>query len=338
MHCPESSIVVLNISEEDLAQLRFGYRPLIEIPLSFRVFINPKLHGPYAPWIDEVNGTLHDVTLPYLDALVPPTCYIPDFLTPAPTSTPYHIEIDLQRLLSLPDEVIQRDVMDLIRSDGETEMRRFFLSNPHEAIAGLVDDLRTYWRRALERHWSRITSIQDSDIAYHARVLALNGCEALLNHLHPTITYHHGHLMMAPLYIRQPEIGDSIGTNRVGLQLTPSVFGGCGRAYHVKHNGPTMLTYRAWGSSLWYREPALPNISLEIALGASRAQVLQSLAIPSTTGEIAFRLHLTAGAASQHLGRLTKAGLIEPRRRGKRVYYHLTTRGESLLAAFDTTL
>jgi DNA-binding MarR family transcriptional regulator len=56
--------------------------------------------------------------------------------------------------------------------------------------------------------------------------------------------------------------------------------------------------------------------------------------MPMNTGEIAQRLQITAGAASQHLSRLNQAGLVEPHRSGKRVYYHLTSRGEKLLALF----
>jgi DNA-binding transcriptional ArsR family regulator len=46
-------------------------------------------------------------------------------------------------------------------------------------------------------------------------------------------------------------------------------------------------------------------------------------------------VHITAATASQHLSRLTKAGLVEPRRSGKRVYYHLTQRGQKLIELFE---
>ncbi|MEP6986504.1 MAG: helix-turn-helix domain-containing protein, partial [Chloroflexota bacterium] len=95
------------------------------------------------------------------------------------------------------------------------------------------------------------------------------------------------------------------------------------------------LHYQSRGIGLWWRQnEAVPDESLEIALGAGRAHVLRVLATPSSTSEIAHQLEITAGAASQHLSRLQHAGLTEPRRSGQRVYYHLTRRGESLLALF----
>ncbi len=47
-------------------------------------------------------------------------------------------------------------------------------------------------------------------------------------------------------------------------------------------------------------------------------------------------LGLTAGAVSQHLGRLKEAGLVEPLRQGRRVFYRLTSRGEQLVGLFDS--
>jgi Mn-dependent DtxR family transcriptional regulator len=63
--------------------------------------------------------------------------------------------------------------------------------------------------------------------------------------------------------------------------------------------------------------------------------VLQTLKTPANTGDLAKKLAISAGTASQHLHRLTRAGLVEPHRIGKHVFYHLTRRGEALIALFD---
>jgi DNA-binding transcriptional ArsR family regulator len=119
-----------------------------------------------------------------------------------------------------------------------------------------------------------------------------------------------------------------------GLQLVPSIFAGQSIHWQVVPEWHPMLIYAARGVGLWRQELSERNPSLELALGEGRARVLQILAIPSNTGEIARRLDITAGAASQHLNRLNQAGLAEPYRNGKRVYYHLTDRGAQLLALF----
>ena len=98
-----------------------------------------------------------------------------------------------------------------------------------------------------------------------------------------------------------------------------------------------MLIYSARGLGLWEQHVREVNPALELALGEGRARVLQELSRPANTGEIARRLDISAGAVSQHLNRLNQAGLVEPHRNGKHVFYHLTDRGEQLLFLFDKT-
>src|SRR5215207_5783427 len=74
------------------------------------------------------------------------------------------------------------------------------------------------------------------------------------------------------------------------------------------------------------------------ALGESRASVLKGLlTTPTTTTELARQLGLAPAAVSAHLSRLKAAGLVEPHRSGKRVYYRLSCAGESLLGIFGET-
>ena len=79
-----------------------------------------------------------------------------------------------------------------------------------------------------------------------------------------------------------------------------------------------------WGA--WHREPIRADESLALTLGAVRARLLQALVTPSNTGELAQKLNVTAGAVSQHLGRLSEAGLVNSYRNGRWVYHHLTYR------------
>ena len=74
---------------------------------------------------------------------------------------------------------------------------------------------------------------------------------------------------------------------------------------------------------------------LETLDDAGRASVLAELInTPATTTELAHHLHLTAGAVSQHLSLLQRAGLVNPQRSGKRVYYQLSPKGSDLLRLF----
>jgi DNA-binding transcriptional ArsR family regulator len=65
--------------------------------------------------------------------------------------------------------------------------------------------------------------------------------------------------------------------------------------------------------------------------------VLKGLLVPRTTTELARQLGLSPAAVSAHLSRLKAAGLVEPHRNGRKVYYRLSFAGESLLGIFAET-
>jgi DNA-binding transcriptional ArsR family regulator len=62
--------------------------------------------------------------------------------------------------------------------------------------------------------------------------------------------------------------------------------------------------------------------------------VLKALLVPRTTTELAGDLDRSPAAVSAHLSRLKVAGLVEPHRSGKRVFYRLSGAGEALLEVF----
>jgi DNA-binding transcriptional ArsR family regulator len=77
---------------------------------------------------------------------------------------------------------------------------------------------------------------------------------------------------------------------------------------------------------------------LGAALGDSRATVLRGLILtPTTTTGLSQQLGLAPAAVSAHLSRLKAAGLVEPHRSGRKVYYRLSYAGESLLGVFGET-
>lgn len=325
----------IHATSDDLIRLRFAYRPLLEIPFSYRVLINPEYQSPHRRWVEDAYRTLHDVELPYLAALVQPHGFVPDFLTPTPDSNLVDLDHDVQLMLGTPDSVIRKNVQLLIEDVGESEMRQFFIAYPREAIQGLAEELRLYWRRTLEASWSRMMSVLEGDILHRGRLLALDGPESLFNDLHPTIVYHHSQIHVTPV-CNHAHCPREISLRGDGIQLVPTVFLGGGRGVQVSPEWQPMILYNARGVGGYGHETRVTQ-PLELALGTGRARVLMAMVTPSTTGEIAHKLQISTATASQHLSRLTKAGLTLPRRSGKRVYYQLTERGSHLIALFSSS-
>src|SRR5689334_3823660 len=118
-------MITLHLKPTDLSGMRFAYRPLLEVVLSYRVLNNPSFQSPFLHWVDEARYALHEVDLPYLAALVSPAGYIPDFLTPTPMSNRTNIEDDFSDLLATPDDLIRQDMLTMIEEHGDSHMRRY---------------------------------------------------------------------------------------------------------------------------------------------------------------------------------------------------------------------
>jgi DNA-binding transcriptional ArsR family regulator len=92
-----------------------------------------------------------------------------------------------------------------------------------------------------------------------------------------------------------------------------------------------IVRYPARGiATVWEDRPAAPD-AIAALIGRTRADLLELLAAPATTGALAARLGVTAGAVSQHLNVLRAAGLVATRRDGRAVVHMRTMRGDALV-------
>lgn len=327
-------VITIDVTPTDLANIRFGYTPIMELITSYRAIYKPDRRAFYHRWAEEAESAIHDIDLPYLHAMATVPFYIPDFLTPTPTTTITNIEVELSRLREVPIDIIRKNITYALSLAGESDILRHFMVYPRDAMDCLIDEIRLYWQRTLAHHWPHMLSVLDGDVLYRARNLALEGTKALLESLHPKLQLEEQRIVFTGSH-KPDTFKKDYSLYGTGVQLVPSIFV-CHLTWQIEPEWQPMLLYQSRGTGLWWAENPTPvdDASLEIALGAGRARVLRLLSTPAHTGEIAHRLAITAGAASQHLSRLQQAGLTEPRRSGKRVYYHLTRRGEKLLALF----
>jgi DNA-binding transcriptional ArsR family regulator len=321
-------MITIQFSPEDLSNVRFAYSPLVELSLSSYVLSHPKFQT-NRRWVEAARQALHGLELPYLRALTMQGGYLPDFLTPTPDRVGMSIEDEIQHMLDTPDDVIRASIELKIEWSGETELLHHFRVYPREMVRCLAEDLRLYWRHAIEPHWSQMSSVLEGDILYRARQLAIEGTPKVFEGLHTRIRYANHTLEL------DKHRDQSVELNGRGLQLVPTVFTTRQIWSQFSPHYTPMMVYDARGVGQWREETPKRNQALELLIGAGRASVLLSLNPPATTTELAYKLHMTAGAVSQHLDKLSQAELVEPRRSGKRVYYHLTPRGAQLLELFD---
>jgi DNA-binding transcriptional ArsR family regulator len=348
-------MVRFHLTPLDLTRTRFAFSPLFEVVCSYKVFQNPDKAAIHIPWLREARGTLENLDLDPLTALVKkPHSYMPDFLTPPPTTAFPTFESELEIMLSTSNELVRKEVRRTWDKD-VPDIAQPYLENPRKALEALAELLTTYWQETLEQHWPRLRLLLENDVASRARSLALGGAEALFADLNPLVHYEgerlevHGgcgsdfamqsrnaRIEKTILEIRKnPDYVYDVEPKGRGLLLLPSIFAWPTVMKIIDPPWQPTLIYSAKGAANAWLTEAPTSEALELLLGQSCAQILLSLTAPATTLELSRKLKLAAGGVSHHLSKLSEAGLITAQRQGREVYYHLTNTGEQLLALFE---
>jgi DNA-binding transcriptional ArsR family regulator len=325
-------MIHLHLTPESLLRTRFAFSPLVEAAVSYHNLKREKFASPpLYHWAEKTRAILSGVELPLLDELMGVWGYVPDFLTPTPTQMEFNFERDLEQLRHTPVHLIQRDLTSLMETGTASNIREQIRIDPQAYKEALMDELRTYWRMAIQPHWANLVNIIEGDLLFRARQMALCGSSSVLSDLDAAATFDGKALRLDKKHYKKPDSYYVI--DQEGLHLVPSVFG-AGVMWQAAPEYNPMIIYGARGVGLWQQTQPDLDESLELLLGAGRAAVLAELDSPATTSELALNLHLTAGAVSQHLSVLNRAGLVHAHRSGKRVYYSLSQKGADLLRLF----
>ncbi len=335
-------MISINVTPTDILRMRFAFSPMMEAVISFHMLIHKAKPPPaqYIQWVEEAERALYNLELPYMRTLIGNYSYIPSFLTPTPTAPVMDFEEDIKRLQATPHEIIVEKIQFMTEFVGEREDLSIAMADPERTIRHLVDELRLYWERTLAHHWSRMIAILENDILYRAREQALFGASDMLNAIHPMIGYEDGSLVIRKKWHMHKEIPDQTGHHYDiagrGLQLVPAIFSYPKMYWQFGETYDPMFIYGTRGTGLWhYAEPEDPEEALKVVFGMGRSRVLYALTTPRSTGELAHLLQITSGAVSQHLNKLSQAGLVESSRSGKRVFYRLSHRGQALIDLFS---
>ncbi len=336
-------MITIPLTTEDLTKVRLAASPLWETVNSFGVLLHHGRDTVHAPWAARARRTLPGTDLSPLLAAMCLEKHCPDFLSPPPYASDATFDEELERLRATPPEIVYAEVEDLTREEEQQfgplspekeRLLRTFRMSPEGSLKKLVDSLRRYHDLAISPYWSRMREHVEGDTLRRGQALALGGVEALLSGLHPKAGYAEGVLTLDKTY---EAVVDTAGR---GMTLVPCVFvWPCVDVLVQPGYRPTLAYPPRGAASLWI--PASPpshGTALGAALGDSRASVLKSLiSAPTTTTELSRQLRLAPAAVSAHLSRLKAAGLVEPHRSGRKVYYRLSCSGESLLEVFGET-
>jgi Bacterial regulatory protein, arsR family len=333
-------MVRFELGVEDLAWTRFSISPLAETVHSLPAVSDPSFHALQLPWLRSVRSRLDGLDTRLLLALVGPTRgrerflsgpsrALPDFLTPRPTRFVPRFKDELAVVRATPAGVVRRDLLATHAPDPVPDALAAVTRRGTKATAALrdriCDELERYHEVALAPSWPEMRLVLEADTTYRARQLAVGGARALFADMHPNLRWRDGVL----------EIEEMISEHTVkaagrGLQLMPSIFA-VKPAPPLVPEEPPALTYPSRGvATLWAPPPPGGSAALVSLLGAPRAHLLDMLAEPLPTIELARRLRVTPSAVSQHLKVLHATGLVTRARDGRQVLYRRTGLGDQL--------
>jgi len=224
------------------------------------------------------------------------------------------------------------DLLWLLATPSGTDERRLASAgHSRQEIATVVQE---FYRMAVAPYWGRARRYLGAEREALGRILTTGGVGQLLAMVHPRARWE------APVLRLPLEPACDVHLAGRGLAITPSLFlraGSCVLVSAAERSGRYTLVCpappsQASASHLW--GGAGSSMAAVAALvGHTRAGLLDALTESRTTGELARRLGISAGAVSQHTAVLRQAGLITTRRHRVCVLHTITTLGAELLGA-----
>jgi hypothetical protein len=203
----------------------------------------------------------------------------------------------------------------------------------------LTGALTEYHDLAIAPYWDRIRAVLDRERAARVDVMAAHGLDTMLAGLAPALRWRSPVLEVPEYHGLHDDINGltEVHLRGRGLLLAPTLFGESDPGLYVPcNNDPAILIYpidvdAATALRLWRRPGEISDRALSGLLGPTRAAALQAIADGCTTTELAQRLGISAGGASQHATVLREAGLAVSRRHRNTVRHALTSLGADLL-------
>lgn len=312
-----------------MARVRFGISPLIELMRSVRALDGSAVEPLHHTWVADARVRTAGLDLDLPRALQPAGAYAPDFVNPPPSSPVARLEDELERMIATPPAQVTAELERAYRGRAVPEVLGPLLAEPRRVLVELAELLSAYWDRALAPHWSRLRSLLQSDVRHRARHIADGGVDRLFAEIDPAVAWSDGTLRIGKACCAI----DMTLTDR-GLLLVPSAFVWPDVEVVADAGWQPTIIYRARGlGTLWEPPPAPAATGSLTALLGRRGAALAALDEPLTTTELARRLAISPGGASQHLAALRNAGLAQRDRVGRVVLYVRSEAGETLVRA-----
>ena len=251
------------------------------------------------------------------------SCYtvLPECMAPVPPLADTSVPEQACRLRDLAPEVLTRE----LAKCGERDLPpgwQIAGQQPRRWLSSMADASLDTWAM-IEPRWRAAGPLFDRELRRVGTAAVRGGLGALLNSLHPLISYRDGTLALANTH------DHCFPQGRRRLVLVPMITGRnsllvsferddvCYVGYPVRPPGP--------GAQ------AAANGALALVLGPLRAAALRALRQPLTVGELAAAVQCAPTTATYHIHQLAAAGLVTREPRGSSILVSRTGRGDELV-------
>jgi DNA-binding transcriptional ArsR family regulator len=318
-------LATIDLSATAATRIRFAVSCLWEVLAGLRILRDPGVPAVHRRWASRARAGLDEGGL--LWRLVAPTGgYTPDFLTPPASGLAPDLSRELDALRGTPAAVVRAQLQLASLADPAGPVAQL-AADPAAGLHRLAEEIAAYWAVVIAPDWPRMRALLDAEVQRRARRLAEQGSAAVLDDLHPSVTWRAGTLRIDQPHCAAPDVPDG-----GGLVLIPSVFV-WPSVLTVTAGDVAQLAYPARGVATLWERASRESDALTALLGRGRARMLTELVIPLSTTELARRTGITPGGVSQHLTTLRAAGLVVSHRQGRSLLNTRTAIADSLLAA-----
>jgi hypothetical protein len=250
---------------------------------------------------------------------------MPECCTPISPLADASVAEQAARLRDLPDAALTGELYAAGAGHWPAHWRAA-ADQPRRWLDSMADASLDTWAVA-EPRWRAAGPLLDREIRRVGAAAVRGAMTALLNSLHPDLSYHDGTFIFAPRCHHPRWTFGPVGPRR--LALVPMIAGWDGLLFSFERPDICYIGYPL--------SPPRPGTTLttgsalETILGPVRAAILQALRQPLTVGELAAAVHCAPTTATYHLHQLAAAGLITREKSGLSQWVTRTTRGDQLI-------
>lgn len=257
---------------------------------------------------------------------------IPESSMPISPLVDASVADQVARLRDLPPAVLTDELDELLSVDcGDhcpPAYSREAADQPRRWLHSMADASLDIWAVA-EPRWRAAGPLMDREIRRVGTAAVRGGMPALLNSLHPGLTYQDGMFTFTPPCNPSLTLGPfgPVGARR--LALVPMIAGRNSLLFSFERPDVCYIGYPLPAPCVGAQGRA--GGALAAILGPVRAAMLQALRQPLTVSDLAAAVHCAPTTATYHLHQLAAAVLITREKAGPSVRVSRTARGDELV-------